>query len=703
MTRIARCLSGCGLTLLLAAPALILLAPMPALYAQAQSPGEQLAAASALFDQGKYADAAKLLDSFLAANPKHPRVGAAALALGRCRSEMGQYAKAVPAYEKALAASDPAVAVTANLGLGEAALQTGQWAKAAKALGTATEAGVTLAQAPIALSWLGQADYQLGRYAGAEAAYKEVLEKYPSTDSASDAYFGAGLAALKLGNADAARPFLQTIVDRFPTSENRPQALLLLGQMDFEAKDYASARDTFTSALAIAGIDADTRQASREGLVNSLLKMGDNAGASARLRDILAALPPADPQRFGTELTLGRSLYGQKDYAPAEAAYKEAAKSPDAKIAAQGLYWAANAALAQGHSAEAAAQFAALASRYPASEFAAKARSKAADLHADAQADRFDQTLHQAQLSLDGKQYADAAHSLTALLTAAPAPPAATSAEARYLLGLADQGLGKLAPAQTALSAAVQAAPAADWAADAQVQMAWLDLELKQPARAEIAARAALALSLSKSSPAAEQQARLALTQADMDQQKWDDALTVSQAVLASNPSSEVTATVLFTEAWVSEKQNKADAAQPLWQRLATDFPQSSYAPIALRHLGDAAFQAKHFDAAQAHYADLVAKYPASPDAPPARLGLGNSLYNLSQYDAAASAFDALAADKNAGDLKPEALYWAGASWEKAGKKPEAVQRLTRLVSEYPNSGRVANAKVRLAYLKAGG
>ncbi len=166
-------------TILLAAPAAASLAPVPAVYAQAQSPAEQLAAASALFDAGKYAEAARTLDAFLAANPKHPRVGAAALALGRCRSELKQYAKAVPAYEKAIAAKDPAVITTAELGLGEAALQTGQWAKAAGALSAATQAGVTPEQAPIALAWLGQANYQLGKYAPADEAYTQVIEKVP--------------------------------------------------------------------------------------------------------------------------------------------------------------------------------------------------------------------------------------------------------------------------------------------------------------------------------------------------------------------------------------------------------------------------------------------------------------------------------------------------------------------------------------------
>ena len=685
--------------ILLAASAL---AAVPLAPVHAQAPAEQLAAASALYDSGKFAQAAKLLDTFLAANPLHPRAGAAALALGRCRSELGQYARAVPAYEKAIAAKDPAVRNTAELGLGEAALQTSQWAKAAGALKAATAAGVTPAQAPIAYDWLGQADYQLGQYAAAAQAYTEVVSKYPDSEAAADATFGAGLSALKLGRMSEAHQRLRAVLDHYPKSENRPQASLLLGQMDLDAKQYGPARDEFQATFAAIGADADTKQAAEDGLVNSLLKLGDYAGAATRLQSILARLPASDPQRFPIQLTLGRCLYAQKKYTLAQVAYGVAAKSPDAKVAAQGLYWSANCALALGHSTEAAALFASVASRFPTSELAAKARVKAGNVKAAVKEDNAAGVLRQARLDLDAKKYAQAGAALTALL--ATALPSDVSAEAHYLLGLADQGLGKNAPALTALTAALLGGAGTDWLPDAHVQLAWLNIERKQPVAAEKAARAALALSAGPGySPAIEQQARLALVQADLDQQKWDDALAGCQTLSAGNPPPDVMATVLFTQAWVNEKQGHADLALPLWSRLASEFSQSAYASQALLHLGDARFKAQKFDDAQARYADLLAKYPRSADAPQARLGLGNTLYSLGKYDGAAAAFDVLAADKAADDLRPEALYWAGASWEKAGKKAAAVQRLSRLVSEYPTSTRVAKAKVRLAYLKAGG
>src|SRR5438045_3219356 len=88
----------------------------------AQSPEERLAAASALYDAKKYAEAAQHLDGFLSSAPKHAKAGAAALVLGRCRAELKQWSQAVGAYEKAVASKDAAVLQPAQLGLGEAAM-----------------------------------------------------------------------------------------------------------------------------------------------------------------------------------------------------------------------------------------------------------------------------------------------------------------------------------------------------------------------------------------------------------------------------------------------------------------------------------------------------------------------------------------------------------------------------------------------------
>jgi TolA-binding protein len=113
--------------------------------------------------------------------------------------------------------------------------------------------------------------------------------------------------------------------------------------------------------------------------------------------------------------------------------------------------------------------------------------------------------------------------------------------------------------------------------------------------------------------------------------------------------------------------------------------------------------KAEKWEEARDQYSALLTGFPKHPLAVEARYKLGSALYNAGKPAEAAVEFDTVAADKSAGDLAPEALYWAGVALDKAGKKPDAVQRLTKLVMTYPAHSRVANAKIRLAALKAVG
>ena len=699
--------------------------PACAAHAAQQQPSadEQLAAASALFDARRYAEAARRLDAFLAAHPKHPKAGAAALALGRARGEMKQWQPAVSAYEKAAATRDPAIVPLAQMGLGEAAVNAGQYAKAATALAAVAPSSLKPAQAAVVNYLLGQANFQLGRFARAEQAYTAVTRDFPQSDFVDGAYFGAGVSALRQNKTDAARQNLRAVVERFPQSPDRPQAQLLLAQMDLDAGRLAQARAGFEGFLngsgGAAAATSEMRVGAEEGLVRTLLALKDYPAASSRLEATLARLPAKDPQRGRVALSLGHSRYRQTQYEPALGAYREAAASSDPAVAVEGLYWGANAALALKRPDEANALFRQVTQKYPKSALAAKASAALTDTTNDpaqlaatlksapAGAGRARGTLRLARLYLEQKKFAQAAAPLAALVAAKPVADPATRAEAWYLLGLAHEGQNKTAPAAIALASAVRLDATAPWAADASTRLAWLYLDQKKPDKAEAAAQAALAKS-SGVDEATRVQARLALMQSQLDQQKWDAALAGAQTLLAGNPSPETRATILFTQALVQEKRgNGGEAARPLWEQLARDYPASPYAPNALLHLGDAAAKSGNQEDARARYAALLAAFPQSPFAPEARFKLGTALYTLNRYGEAAREWDALAAaapggsKAAAGPYAPESLYWAGVALDKAGRKTDAIARFTRLVATYPRHARVANARIRLAALKA--
>jgi TolA-binding protein len=712
----------------------------------AQSPEEQLAAASALFDAGNYAASAQKLDAFLAKNPKHPKAGPAALALGRCRSQLKQFEKAIPAYEKAVASKDPAVVPMAELGLGEAAMYTRQFEKAANALSVAVKSPLTPQQAPVVWCWLGQARFQRKQYAAAAEAYNRVIKDYGRSDVADDAYFGAGLVALRQGDRSGAQEKLRAVADRYPDSADRPQSLLLLAQMELDAKHYQEARSGFEAILQDPKAKSVQRDA-EDGLIQALLALGDYDAAASRLQSALSRLSPDDPQRYRAELSLGNCRYRQKQYQPALSAYLEAGKSKEDAVAAQGCYWAGNAALSLNRPADAAAQFAQFLARFPKSDLAPRAQRRAGDAllaanrNADAakayqavltdypqspeaeearkalveMADSLSDPAQRAAVlkhaspaeqalaairtgrkQLAAQQFTQAAQTLEEAQKAKPEGD--TAAEVNYLLGVAYEGQQKAAPAAAALAQAVTQRPKAEWAADAQSRLAWLYLTLKQPAEVEKAATAALALN----PPAPiEQQARLALVQLRMNQEQWDAALDECRRLMENHPSPETTVSVLYAQAWVNDKRGKPEEAQPLWERLVAEYPKSAYAAAALLQLGDASMKAEKYDDAKAKYEKLLADYPKSPLVPAAHFKLGSALYNLNRPAEAATQFETAADDKAAGDYAPEALYWAGIALDKAGKKAEAIRRLDQFVTQYPDNTHVKNAKVRLAALKA--
>ena len=716
----------------------------------AQSADEQLAAASALYDAKNYAGAAGKLDTFLAAYPKDPHMAAAALALGRCRSALKQYPLAMKAFQKTLDAKDPKLRVAADMGLAEAALQSAQWTRAAASLQDATSGALTPEQGAIAYDWLGQADYELGKYAAAETAYLTVTAKYSGSEYAADATLGAGLSAMQLGKPDDARTRLRAVVTNFPGSDLAPQAQLQLGQLDLAAKDYDAARSDFEGALNHAGIDVGDKTEAQQGLANALIGKGDFGGAERQIRTALQTQPAGDSQA-PLRTALGLTLFKQKKYADALAQYKLVAASSDPKVAANASYWAANSALAAGDNAGAAALFQQVVARFPKSEWAPKsalrageallaakksgaasaafhvviakypgtpeAKAAKADLGGVAESSdnpeelaatikglpadqRPAAQLRLARLYIDARKPTNATQTLTAVI--AQNPGADAVAEAKYLMGVIARQGGKLAQATSSFQAALEGSSKAEWTPDARLQLAYTLIDQNKPDAAATQLRAALAAkSAGTLSADDERLARVALAQADLQAQHWQQAKDDAAVILAQSPNEQAASTALYVTAFADEKLGHPDDAASQWTRLATEHRTSDYAADAHLHLGDAAFAKNAYADAQSQYEQLLKEYPTSPLAGTARLHLGSALYSLDRFADAAAAFDAVASDGKNGDLIPEALYWAGLSLDKAKDAHGAIMRLKRLVANYPTHARATKAKVRLAALTA--
>ena len=698
----------------------------------AQSPEELLGAASALFGAQKYSDAAQKLDAFLASSPKHPKAGLVAYTLGRCRSELKQFPLAITAYEKAIASGTTAILPQSQLGLGEAALLSKQYAKAAVALEAAVKLDLKPEQEPVAWSWLAQSDFRLQRYAQAETAYSKVFQSYPDSDLSGEACYGAGLSALKLKKNEKAKRNFLTFIEKRPNSETRAAAMLSIAQIDLAAKRPLDAMSEYKAVLkhiASNPKNSKLQPDAEDGLIQSLLELKYYDEASGRLENAVKRLAPSDPQFFRAQLSLGHCRYRIKTYDAAATAFTSASKSGESEVAKEGGYWAGVALIAANRLPEATTQLTQFVEKYPKDDLAIKAQLKAADAYFDLKQTAKAKSAYQAviesrpqsseandartalkelqgersqgslasarKLSIE-KKWLQAQSELASLIQSKP--EASIAGEAHYLLGGVYEALMKPALAAAAYSAALKILPEADWAGGAWQNLSWLYLDLKQPVNAEKAALSALER---KPKEENEIQTRLALTQALLDQERWDAALEASKALLEKKPSEETSAAALAIQASILEKLAKPAQALEIYERLVADYPKNERSAVALRRIADDKIKSEKWEEAQKILSQLVLDFSKSAFKSEARYDLGNALYHLEKFSDAAIEYDKTADDKEAGDLIPEALYWAGAAYAKAGKKDSAVERLSKLVSKYPKSEHVPNAKIRLAALKA--
>ena len=122
-------------------------------------------------------------------------------------------------------------------------------------------------------------------------------------------------------------------------------------------------------------------------------------------------------------------------------------------------------------------------------------------------------------------------------------------------------------------------------------------------------------------------------------------ALEVLKKLRVDFPRSDAAVYSYFDEAEYYAEQDKIVEAQHLLTKLADDFPENAYAPLALFK---AALQAErrgqdaNFVEANGYIEDLVKKYPDSPMVFAARLKQGDLLRKLNQFPQAQRAYEEL-------------------------------------------------------------
>ncbi len=744
-TRLApRLIIGLGLIASTVAPTAIGQAPDAA-----RKIPEGLNFANGLYRSRRYDLAAEEYEKFLRSN--QPRAEAdtadAWFGLGNARLFLGQYKEARQAFEDFVkAAPNHPNAPTGRYRVGESAYVLGDLPAARQAL-----EGYVGSNAPdrrylqAAWSHLGDVDFRLNDLPAARKAYESALAGNPQGSLASRARLGLGRVLVAQAEPEPALRVLRELASK-GGPEWSDKAWLEVGKIESALgrwKESAEALESLEKATPRSPLVAEARIERAE----ALGKLGHPEEAENLLRTV--AEDPSQPLAAQAADTLGSSQLARGKAAEALATFDQAAVRLAASPSVSTLrYHAAEALLAMGKLNEARTRFLKLATDDPKAPSADDALLRAAAMTLDAKdpttarklaalfASKFpdsplrgDVRLLDARASLALGQPKDAIRTLESSLLEDKPSPGVTQAEyyylglayqkdgqpekaaevlaklsktsvpvaadAQYLLGQTDFDAGRFEQAIPSLEKYLQNKPKGEVADHALARIAQAQAELNRPDEAAATlARLAEAFPKSPTLPAT----RFRLAEAALAAKQYDRSAELFRLASESDDPAQK-ARARSGLGWSLLRNNQPVEAAAAFGALLEAAPDDPLAPEAALARGWALDQAKQPVDAITAYAFAVEKYPKSPQAGPAALALARLQNEAKKPDDASKTFALVAREhaSTAGEPLDVVLSEWGWALIDAGKPSEADATFDRLLKEFPDSPRGADARYNLA------
>jgi cellulose synthase operon protein C len=674
------------------------------------SASELLDSARGLFERGSWEAALEKYQQFVTANPQSTQLPDALWQAGECCYALDRHDQALGYYLR-LTEQFPEAEQSLHgwYRQGDIQLRQGKLAEAAEAFRVMLTKGPKSPLASGAAYWLGEALYRQGKTTEAVAAYEQCLALQPDPNYAAYANYSIGLLKVRAGDLEGGKARLQAVLDEHSGHELAPEVTYLLGEASLLGKDYEGARQLYQKV-----VDAYPKSRSallaKSGLGRVLSAAGEYAEALPIFEEV--ARGPDPEAAHEAAMRAADCLYVLGRYAEAASAYGAVADDPANPQASLGRFWAAMALERQPDKPAAVQAFTQFVTAQPQHERAVEAylhlgtlQAESGDLEAAGKSYQLaeagardgqlrlqaqfgaawvtyrrapsDQALDEMEklaaeaphndvtaqmqgrvggLRLARGEYARAILLLSRLVQ--DYPKGGNVPETLYLLGLAHEKAGEVAPAAEAYGRVVAQHPGSPYATEARGRLAVLAARAGrlQDARALIA-------QVKQQAPdsAALAQATMALAEALSGQKEYAQAAAEYAAVLASKPG---------------------DLA-----------PDAEYGLGACRlALGD-------LPGAIEAFRRCATTYPQAPNAPLARYQLGAALLRSGDARGAAEQLEALLAAGPPADLAAEALLDLGWAYTDLKDTPRALTAFARLVHDFPQASYAAEAQFRLGEL----
>jgi cellulose synthase operon protein C len=589
----------------------------------------------------QYEKAVEAFEALERVAPQSPLIPEARLRRAEALIQLDRFPDAEPVL-RALIEGDVSqnIAAKAAFALGTAQLEGGKPADALATLDNALGRFGTTPDAPALRFRTAEAKARLGETEEARARFLRASELYPKDPWADDALLYAARLALEARDHATARALAASFVTKFPDSPLRAKARLIEARAALATDKPRDAIAILNDSLAQDKPSPDTARDQRYYL--GLAYRAD--GQSEKANELLVALAetPATPVAAKAQFVVGQGHIEAKQYGEAVTALeKYLSAKPDGEVADYALAYLAHARVELGQIDEAFQVLDQLTQRFPKSKALNPTR------------------LRVAESPLAEKHHADRALELLRQVVASNDP--ALKAQARLHLGWLLLESGKPAEAAAEFAAALEAAPDDPSAPQTALLRAQGLEQAKQTdqaldAYAQVVAKYAQSAA---SGPAALARARL-LVQAG----KPADAAHAFEQLIKDHPDPRKDLgagldDLLDDWGWALIDADKTSEADPVFQRLLQEFPDSPHADDARFNLADSAHKAGNHDEVVALLAPLLADGSKAPSrlVEPALYLMGRTQAERKNWPGSAKTLERLLKDFPASRYRREARF----------------------------------------------
>ena len=512
--------------------------------------------------------------------------------------------------------SDPAVRATAPL--------AGPRALACNPLGSVFGVASELLQC-------GRAKFSRGEFEPARADLAGAVQKSTDREIVREARYWLAETLIRLRRADSAEPHLAAVVQDDPRSELGFYAARTLGFLLLERGEAARALATFDPLLR-AGAPPEMIPSARHG--RALALYGLRRYTEAR-DEWIALLNLSLPRPVATDATfwLGETLGRLGDAPGAVARLQVFVAGGQHPLIESGLLRLAWWRRAAGEPLEAVKTYRALLSVYPQTAEApwaraglvlalldiddyAAAREEARQLESRDATNRLaGPTLLAVARWLAAKGRAAEAQALAGELLGRPLDPA-TRAWVLLMSAEAARHAGDAAEARSRMEVVRSAPGFPALASYAALRLAQLDLEGREPARAQVTAEGLVG----DSSPAVRAAALVVAGEAAYGARAYDRAAGHYERFLADFPNAAEAPSVRLALGWTELRRGRLDGARQIWTRFADEQPKDPRGAGAMLLAAELAAQAGDAATARRLLEQLVRRFPDSEHAPLASL-----------------------------------------------------------------------------------